>query len=308
MSVSPQNASVHHGELAGPRLLVTGGIHGDEPCGPVAIARLESALASGDIAMRSGVLSTIGICNPAAFVRRVRYYERNMNRHFYPKDRPDSYEDRLINELAPQLEKADYLLDIHSYHSGGPPFAFINKGDEGSRYMASMLGVDATISGFGQAYANAGIEQSKWTSMGTTEYAREHGASALTLECGQHDDPQSIATAWGAILGILHHMGMARIHDDLAENIPDMKTSGEMACTQAVQVVYKDRPGHFTADWTHLQPVAKDTVIAEYKDGGKVRVPEDDMRLIMPRRSSPVGEEWLYFGRTTSLECLSRPD
>ena len=289
------------GKHPGPHLVITGAVHGNEPCGPRAIQRVMDKLIDGDITITTGQLTLIPLCNPAAYKKGTRYYERNMNRHFYPKDAPDTYEDRLINELAPCLEKADYLLDIHSYHSGGPPFVFVDKGDNESQRLARMLGVRETIAGFAQAYANAGIDQSKWTSMGTTEYVRMQNGHALTLECGQHGHPQSVEVAWRAVLGVLYHLGMAAINGAPAGQIPEKAGPQDLACTQASQVVYKRRTGHLRHNWQHLERIAPGSAIAEYSDGTLIHAPADATRIIMPDPECPVGEEWFYLGRETVL-------
>ena len=108
------DTSHYEGAQAGPNLSITGAIHGNEPCGPVVIGQLLDDIGNGDIGITRGGVSLIPVCNPAAYERGIRYFERNMNRRFHPKDEPATYEDRRINELAPYFEKADYLLDIHS--------------------------------------------------------------------------------------------------------------------------------------------------------------------------------------------------
>ena len=45
--------------------------------------------------------------------------------------------------------------------------------------------------------------------VGTTEYMRSVGGYAITLECGQHDDPQSPEVAYRAIRNALVHLGIA---------------------------------------------------------------------------------------------------
>ncbi|MCP6646123.1 hypothetical protein NL493_28685, partial [Klebsiella pneumoniae] len=55
--------------------------------------------------------------------------DRNLNRNLGPKDAPQDYEDRIANALCPLLAAHEVLLDLHSFHTGGEPFAMLGPQD-----------------------------------------------------------------------------------------------------------------------------------------------------------------------------------
>ena len=101
----------------GPRLIVLGGVHGDETCGTVGIERTLAELDSGALRLLRGQLTMVPVANPLARRRQQREGERNLNRTFRPSDVPADYEDRITNLLCPLLDRHDVLLDLHSFTS-----------------------------------------------------------------------------------------------------------------------------------------------------------------------------------------------
>ena len=109
----------------GPRLLVLGGVHGDETCGSAGIERVLAELDSGALQLVRGQLTLVPVANPLARARLAREGERNLNRSFRPAQLPADNEDRITNVLCPLLEAHEVLLDLHSFQSAGEPFAMI---------------------------------------------------------------------------------------------------------------------------------------------------------------------------------------
>ena len=97
----PPLQSVHIASHApGPRLLVTGAVHGNEVCGTLAIRRVLAEIESGALVIRRGSVTFVPVCNPLAFQRGQRAGDRNLNRALEPKPFPADYEDRLANWLC----------------------------------------------------------------------------------------------------------------------------------------------------------------------------------------------------------------
>ncbi|MBN8750055.1 MAG: succinylglutamate desuccinylase/aspartoacylase family protein, partial [Variovorax sp.] len=99
----------------GPRLLVIGGVHGDETCGTAGIERVRAELDGGTLALRRGQLTLVPVANPLARRRLQREGERNLNRSFQPRTAPVDYEDHLTNLLCPIIDRHEVLLDLHSF-------------------------------------------------------------------------------------------------------------------------------------------------------------------------------------------------
>ena len=61
----------------GPRLVVLGGVHGDETCGSAGIERIVAALDGGSLQLLSGQLTLVPVANPLARRLLRREGERN---------------------------------------------------------------------------------------------------------------------------------------------------------------------------------------------------------------------------------------
>lgn len=275
----------------GPRLLVLGAVHGNEPCGTKAIQKVLEEIEAGQISITKGSVTFIPICNPKAYEQNVRYVESNLNRHLYPKDAPRTYEDNIANELCPYLKDTDLLLDIHSYRRGGPAFGFISpERNETELKFLQYCNLPFGAYGFGESYKAANVEIDEKAAMGTREYALSQGGIGITVECGQHDDPQSIEVAYQAIHGVLNGLGF----------IEKNKRPSETDTPKLIQmkhVIFKEKEGRLVKPWKNFEPVSKDELLAIYDDNSKIISPCDGV-IVLPdiRDNMPPGEEWLYIG------------
>lgn len=283
---------VFHAETPGPRLLVLGAVHGNEPCGTIAIHRFIAELERGLHKLACGRVTFVPICNPRAYEQKVRYVERNLNRNMLPQDVPDCYEAVLGNLLCPVLRDCDVLLDIHSYHVKGPAYVFIDPATPETLAYAASLGVDVALSNFAGVYAANGTVDPhgpNWA-IGTNEYAHMFGAMSVTLECGQHDDPQAPEIAYQAIVGSLVHLGMIARPTAYAALRPVRHIRVE-------RVFYRDAGGHLSRDWQDLDSIQAGDLIATRGDGSEIRA-ERDCVMIIPYPTAQPGAEWFYLGQS----------
>ena len=290
MSNSPTiNPVVFTSSKAGPHLLVLGGVHGNEVCGPAAINHILGLFSTGKIVMEAGSVTFVPICNPRAYAENKRFIDRNLNRALAKRTEPKAYEEFLMNELAPLLEDCDVLLDIHSYRAGGPAFAF-RGGDElrmREEPFIAALGLNHVIYGWSEAYAASGVKIDPIESVGTTEYARAHGAIATTIECGQHLDASATPVAIRAIEGALAYLGIAKL--------PVPPREGNLRRTRIKKLFYKQRAGSYVKAWKHLDEIIEGELIANFDDGEKITAPFTG-RIVLPHADCPVGQEWFYLG------------
>jgi len=286
-------------ENSGLHLLITGVIHGNEVCGYIAISWLKELIDKGLIKIVSGELTVIPMCNPKAYEIEDRYFESNLNRNFYPKDNPVTYEDKIQNIIAPFFQKADVLLDIHSYHKDdGAPFMFFRPDEKKDRDFASMLGVSTYFCGFADAYLKAGISKSEKESMGTREYILTCGGYGVTLECGYHKSPNSIEVAKKAIMGALYHLGVADIDKSLQSYIPKIMPVEKGTFYKMIEVFYKKQSGAL-GDFNHLQQISKGEILASYEDGTSIKSPYDGY-MIFPNNDANIDDEWFYIAEKVS--------
>ena len=65
------------GLVPGPRLIVLGGVHGNEVCGSIAIRRVLGEFERGERVVRRGLLTLVPVANPLAAVRGTRVKARH---------------------------------------------------------------------------------------------------------------------------------------------------------------------------------------------------------------------------------------
>lgn len=279
-----------YSEVPGPRLLVLGAIHGDEKCGTAGINRIIPEIERGDIKLKCGQVTFVPVCNPRAYAKNVRYIDRNLNRDMVRARNPKIYEAKLSNILVPMIEACDVLLDIHSYHAGGPAFTVLNEGSPRYVNFAAALGSSWIISGWTKAYlasAPKGGTRSKTEHIGTTECAYENGAIDVALECGQHLDPKAPQIAYDGIRRAMAYLKMA--------DFPDLKPLSMPQRAELKEVVYSDGKGTFARPWRHLDIARAGELIAT-RGNGSVLKAKKDSTIILPRVDAPRGDEWFYLG------------
>lgn len=313
----PQFLRAHRfaGLLPGPRLIVLGAVHGNEVCGTLAIERLLSDIDAGRLRVERGLLTLVPVCNPMAYAQRRRQGERNLNRRLLPRERPIDFEDHLANVLCPWLSEHDVLLDLHSFHTAGLPFAMIGPHDnqgslepfgqaEAELRMAIHLGPTRLVEGWLEAYARGAARRLKRAGasnglaadadpsygIGTTEYMRTQGGYGITLECGQHDDPEAPEVAYRAILQTLALL-------EMAPGVPLRPPAPAFQLLSLGEVVDRLHPGDcFTRDWESFDPVAAGQPIGVRHDGSVVAA-SDDGHIVFPNPRAEVGNEWFYFAK-----------
>lgn len=106
-----QPHTIDHGR-AGPHLLITGGVHGDEFEPPLAIRRL---LALPELADLCGRLTLVPVVNEAAFARGSRVAEDGLDLARTCPGRADgSVTERTAQALSTLIRAAGFYLDLHT--------------------------------------------------------------------------------------------------------------------------------------------------------------------------------------------------
>ena len=283
----------------GPALVVLGAVHGNEQSGATAIARTLHDFQTGRRVLLRGRLTLVPIANPLAFAQNTREGERNLNRRFLPREQPQDYEDRITRQLAPLLAAHDALLDLHSFHTPGVPFAMVGpRNNSGPREpfaraaeemaLARALGAPQVVAGWLEVYDRASQargEPPDDEGIGTNEYMRSQGGYAVTIECGQHEDPEAIDVATRAIHGALAHLELAHVP-------APPRFAGPAA--RLKDVVLRESPADRLAqDWHSFDAVQAGDVIAHRADGTPVAAPYDGC-VLFPHPEAEVGQELFY--------------
>ncbi len=124
----------------GPRVYISGGIHGDEHNGMEIVRRVAGGL---DPAELSGDAVLIPIQNMSAFVyrqREVPWDGYDLNRRF-PGDAGEWPSDRIAAALYEVISQCDYVIDLHSALRGGRccPHIFVGPDDAPAQREAIQL-------------------------------------------------------------------------------------------------------------------------------------------------------------------------
>jgi predicted deacylase len=284
-----------HALERGKHLVVLGAVHGNEQCGSKAIRQAINKFHSGVWQLQCGKVTFVPICNPKAYAKNKRFYERNLNRHFYPKPVHIDYEDKIDPILCKILDEADSLLDIHSYQSEGGAFCFLGTSSPAEIEYSRALNAPLYIYGWADAFAKSASKEQRLAGLGTTDYVRANckNGMAVTLECGNHHDPHNVEVALQAIENALIHLGLMQ---------GEVPPATKQIAIKMSAVYYRQKAGKMVQSWQHGQFVRSGEVIAIYDDGEQVKVASDGY-IILPKVNldADIGSEWFYFGVQTDF-------
>jgi predicted deacylase len=296
----------------GPRLIITGAVHGNETAGTRGIEHVLGEIERGEVPIVRGAVTFVPVTNPLAYAKGQRFGDRNLNRRLLPGGCPRDNEDRIANILCPLLAEHDVLLDLHSFRGAGRPFALRGPADNSGALepfahardearLCAHLGVARVVDGWMETYA-AGVARRRQLRLspdarnedpaygiGTTEYMRSVGGYAVTLECGQHEDPAGPAVARYAIRQALALLGIA--------DLPPAPPHGPFECLTLAAVIDRHAPGdRFVRPWASFEPLAEGDLIALRADGAEVRAAEAGY-IVFPDHAALPGHEWFYLAR-----------
>lgn len=297
----------------GPRVIIMGATHGNETCGTKAILRVMEEIDSGKLHIGAGSVTFVPIVNPLAYAQNTRSGDRNLNRDLSPKAHPQDFEDHVGNWLCPLLAQHEVLLDLHSFNAkNGEPFCMVgplnNDGPlepfqhaEKERALARRLGVRRFVTGWLATYGQGVKRRSRGNAaeletvlrygMGTTEYMRSTGGYALTLECGQHEDPTAPEVAYRAIVNTLAFLKLIDAPEPAPVPFEDMEALAMVAVHDKL-----DANDQFSRAWSSFDPVAEGEQIGVRADGTPV-LAEFSGRILFPDTNAAPNHEWYYLTR-----------
>ncbi len=317
MSLSTRSLRAHRFaglQPGGPRLIVTGAVHGNETCGTRAIERVLGELDRGEFEILRGSVTLVPVCNPLAYAQRRRMGERNLNRRLQPSATPQDNEDRIAGVLCKWLAEHEVLLDLHSFRSPGRPFVMRGPADnrgalepcahaEAEARLAAHVGPNRIVEGWMDAYATGvarrraqaltpgAVNEDPGYGVGTTEYMRSQGGYGITLECGQHDDPAAPEVAYRAIHQTLALLGLV--------DRPLAAPARPFECLCLAEVIDRHAEGdRFVEAWTSFDPLAAGELIALRADGSELRAPRAGY-IVFPDVSALPGHEWFYLAQAS---------
>jgi succinylglutamate desuccinylase len=118
---------------------------------------------------------------------------------------------------------------------------------------------------------------------------RSVGGCALTLECGQHDDPRAPEVAYRAILNALAFLRLI----DAPEPAPVSAMEG-LRLREVVDRAHERDA--FAQCWKSFDPVRRGEPVATRHDGSAVVAPYDGY-VVFPNERAEPGFEWFYYAQ-----------
>jgi Succinylglutamate desuccinylase / Aspartoacylase family len=206
------------GNSNGPTVILTGAIHGNEGTGVEALKTVIAEIESAEDPINGNLLALIG--NMAAFDRKVRFIEEDLNR-IWSKKAASNIESGEWNktdtshERSEQIELYDLVKDAFDRYNG--PFVFVDLHSVSSRTVPfitidDMLRNRQLASKF-PVPVILGMEEFIQGSFLNRVNALGH--MAIGFEAGRHDDPNTVSNHASFIRLVLHHSNVFHLEGDL---------------------------------------------------------------------------------------------
>lgn len=202
MGTLPECVWQWHGPNPGLRVVVFGGVHGNELTGIRVVEELRRELENGSRMVLSGTL-TLALGNPRAIALNQRGSEphADLNRSFVPGAsgvvRDNSYEACRAGELAPLLASADFAIDLHATNNPSEPFLVAINDTPRHRERCSFFSCEkilvvpeSLISGTSSAFVDA------------------HGGVGITYESGWAGDLSRLSEVRESVTATLSSLGL----------------------------------------------------------------------------------------------------
>jgi predicted deacylase len=261
---------------AGPHVVLLSLMHGNEFAGAIVLDRL---LREG-LRPRRGRL-TFGFANLAAFdafepenPTASRFIDEDINRLWDPDliaGTRRSVELDRVREMAPLIDTADVVLDLHSMLWPSDPLILSGATARG-REMACALGAPAlVVADQGHAAGPRLIDYPRFAHPGA-------GPCAVLVEAGQHWEQATVDMAAASIAGLLRHLGMVAAHPALP---PPSSATVQVAEVTDVVTAATTSFG-FVRGFRGGEVIARRNTLIAMDGTAEIRTPYDDCLLVMP--------------------------
>ena len=265
--------------VAGPNVMVSAIVHGNEPCGAIAL----DWLMQNDIRPVAGRL-TLAFMNVAAYEafdpadpNATRWLDEDFNRVWAPEvldGERDSIELRRARELRPVLDTVDLLLDLHTMQHLAPPLMMSGRLAKG-KALARKVGVPERV--VGDAGHAAGRRMRDYG--GFDDPASDK--AALLIECGQHWERAAGDLAKEATARFLTALGT--VDPALAAPFGEIATAQQMFTVREVVTIATDRFS-FAEAFTGGEIIPEAGTLVGIDGDTEIRTPVDDVMLVMPSK------------------------
>lgn len=263
----------------GPEILISSLVHGNEYCGAWA---LDAFLRTG-IVPRRGRITTV-FCNVAALERfdsqqpdLSRYVDEDFNRVWSIEclnGSGNSTELKRAREIRPLVERATFLLDMHSMHEPGPPLLVTGLLDRNLRLAQSLK------TGY-QAVVDAGhTDGVRLTDFGA--FSSPTGEQvALGLEVGQHWEESSPKVAKDVLMRFLIFCDVLSL-DDVPAGWLQPDAEAPLPVTVTHRIVARSMEFRFVQNFVGGEVIPAAGSVIAFDGSNPVTTPYDNCVLVMP--------------------------
>lgn len=299
-ALPPRRIGSYDVGVPGPTLLVTGGVHGNEPAGVRAAARVLEELREQGAKLCGRVVALRG--NLGALAAGARYLDRDLNRGWsaaaLAATRARSVADRAAEDveqlaLIEAFEEVErtatgpiVYVDLHTSSAEGSPFLCLADTVDNRRLglmtrVPIILGIEETLAG------------------ASLEWFADRGIAGLAIEGGQHESPAAVdhhaAALWELLVGVgmlpASAVDLAAHRARLARAVGDAPPVVEITERRAIspQDGFVMEPG-----FVNFSPVVRGQLLATDRHG-ELRAPA--ARHVLLPLYQALGEDGYFLAR-----------
>lgn len=204
---TPAQTPVHIlvGAEEGPVLYVQAGVHGDEVNGVEVVRRVVTSM---NPAQLHGVLIAIPVANGPGLIhhqRRNPFDEEDMNRIWPGNVRGLTSQQMAYHLYTQAIRHAQYVIDLHTANSNTLLHVVYGRGDEASRKMAEVFGLDVLL----EEAVDQELRQARFTGKLRNTLTAQ-GIAAITPELGGnlHFEERNIVRGVRGVTNVMKYLGM----------------------------------------------------------------------------------------------------
>ena len=288
----------------GRHVLISALIHGNELCGAWALkGLLEAGIrpAAGRLTLMLANLGAFEHFDPANH-DASRFVDEDMNRQWLDERiaEPRTLERQRVAALAPWVQQADWVLDLHSMHERGAPLLLTGMHPRNLQLARQLANPVHIVVDAGH---KDGVRMRDYGRFGLPDDQAPETRSLL-IECGFHGDLASRDVARDLSIRFLEVSGVLSA-SALQAALPGWRQADaavQWALEVTGPVVARSEKFRFTEPFTGLECIPKAGTVIGDNDGEVVTTPYDDCVLVMPSvRQARAGVTVVRFARRRLL-------
>ena len=289
------------GSGGGPTVVFTGGIHGNEPSGVLALHDVIGLLRANGIQLKGKFVALAG--NLGALAKGIRFNTEDLNR-VWTKSRLDQLKDQI--ELNPEMKEQQelfsiicdilrtekgpfYFVDLHTTSGPTVPFLTINDAMINRKFaekfnLPVILGIEEYLEGPLLSYIN------------------ELGYVGCGFEAGQHDDPEAYRNQVAYILEVLDVCGLLNSDDLPAYKDLTNPLAGLDHDFYEIRYRYAIREGEefsMKPGFSNFKRISSGELLA-WSGGAKIEAPQKGL-IFMPLYQKQGDDGFFVIRRLNSL-------